>query len=230
MPTLDAKEKMSLLKRIFGPSQKDVWKELSERLGGEFIAGGVFRGANTVKATIAGSTITLDTFTVSTGKSTITFTRMRAPLMNPDGFRFTIYRKSMFSALGKFFGMQDVGVGGPTYEKLEPLFGVPGYLDPLIIESGDPEFDSDFIIKGNDEARVRTLFKQFRIRELVKSQPAIHLQVKKGESEGADELYFQVTGVIKDLERLTSLFELYREVLEELRTSSGYEANNLSAG
>jgi hypothetical protein len=221
---------MSLLKRIFGPGQNEVWRELSDKLGGEFIPGGFFKGASKVEATVADSTATLDTYTVSTGKSSVTFTRMRAPFLNPGGFRFTIYRKSMFSALGKLLGMQDVGVGGPTYEKLEPLFGVPGYLDPQIIESGDPDFDRDFIIKGSDEARVRRLFKQFRIRELVKSQPAIHLQVKAGEDDGVDELYFQVTGVIKDLGRLTSLFELYREVLEELRTSTGYEATNLSAG
>ena len=221
---------MSLLRRLFGPNQDEVWRQLSEKLDGEFIPGGFFKGASKVKATVADSTATLDTYTVSTGKSSITFTRLRAPFLNPGGFRFTIYRKSMFSALGKFFGMQDVGVGGPTYEKLEPLFGVPGYLDPLLIESGDPDFDRDFIIKGTDEARVRALFKQFRIRELVKSQPAIHLQVKEAEREELDELYFQVTGVIKDLGRLMSLFELYREVLDQMRAATPYETSNLSDG
>ena len=55
---------------------------------------------------------------------------MRAPYVNPEGFRFTIYRKGFFSDLGKLLGMQD-------------------------IEVGDPEFDEAFIIKGNDEDRVR---------------------------------------------------------------------------
>ena len=55
---------------------------------------------------------------------------MRAPYVNPEGFRFTIYRKGIFSELGKLLGMQD-------------------------IEVGDPEFDEAFIIKGNDEFKVR---------------------------------------------------------------------------
>ena len=51
------------------------------------------------------------TYTVSTGKTTIVFTRMRAPYVNPNSFRFTIYRKGFFSGIGKFFGMQDIEIG-----------------------------------------------------------------------------------------------------------------------
>jgi hypothetical protein len=206
---------MNLLKRVFGPSQKEVWRQLSAEIGAEFIKGGLFKG-DKVEATIKNWTVTLDTFTVSTGKSSVTFTRMRAPFTNEEGFRFTIYRKGFFSTVGKFLGMQDVEVGGPKFESLEPLFGLPSYVDPQVIESGDPEFDREFIIKGNDEAKIRALFKQLKIRELIQSQPSILLQVKSGKNKGADELYFQVTGVIKDLERLKLLFELYEEVLTGL--------------
>jgi hypothetical protein len=39
-----------------------------------------------------------------------------------------------------------------------------------------------------------------------------------------DELYFQVVGVLKDIERLKSLFELFAEVLDRLcRMGSAYE-------
>ena len=65
--------------------------------------------------------------------SYVAYTRMRAPYVNPEGFRFTIYRKGVFSDLGKLLGMQD-------------------------IEVGDPDFDEAFIIKGNDESKVRDLF------------------------------------------------------------------------
>jgi hypothetical protein len=219
---------MSLLERVFGPRQNEVWKQLSDEIGGEFIQGGVFKGGSKVQATIKNWAVVLDTYTVSTGKSSITFTRMRALFSNPEGFRFTIYRKNIFSALGKFFGMQDVGVGGPAFENLGPLFGVPGYLDPLIIETGDPGFDADFIIKCNDEAKVRALFKQFKIRELVQSQPAILLQVKRGPQKEVDELYFQVTGVIKDLNRLKSLFELYEAVLSAFPSLSSRSEEPMS--
>jgi hypothetical protein len=122
--------------------------------------------------------------------------------------------------------MQDIEVGGPKFESLEPLFGAPSYVDPEIIESGDPEFDRDFIIKSNDVARARLLFKQLKIRELVSLQPSIELKINaKGSNkrqvrnDGDAELYFQVTGVIKDLERLKQLFELYSEVLKSLEAS-----------
>jgi hypothetical protein len=34
--------------------------------------------------------------------------------------------------------------------------------------------------------------------------------------DGVDELYFQVVGVIKDVERLKLLYELFSETLDEL--------------
>jgi hypothetical protein len=41
-----------------------------------------------------------------------------------------------------------------------------------------------------------------------------------------DEMYFQVTGVIKDVERLKQLFYLFAETLDELcRMGSAYETN-----
>jgi len=109
----------------FGPSKDEVWRQLSQEIGAEFVEGGLWKG-NKVQAHVKPWTITLDTYTVSTGKSSVTYTRMRAPYVNPEGFRFTIYRKSIFSDLGKFLGMQD-------------------------IEVSDPDFDEAFIIKGGTE-------------------------------------------------------------------------------
>jgi hypothetical protein len=131
---------------------------------------------------------------------------MRAPYVNKDGFRFTIYRKSIFSGLGKALGMQDV-------------------------EVGYPEFDDAFIIKGNDEAKLRTLFANPRIRQLLEMQPSIHLTVKDDEGwfgthfpEGVDELYFSTLGTIKDVEQLKSLYYLFAETLNQLcHMGSAYE-------
>jgi len=71
-------------------------------------------------------TITLDTYAVSTGKTVMFFTRLRAPYVNPDRFRFTIYRRGLFSDIAKWLGMQDVVVG-------------------------HEDFDRDFIIKGTGQ-------------------------------------------------------------------------------
>jgi hypothetical protein len=200
---------MSFLRNLFGPSRDEIWQQFAAAVGGNFSEGGFWNGGK-VEATHGQWTVTLDTYTVSTGKSSITYTRMRAPYVNPDGFQFNIYRQGIFSNIGKKLGMQDVTVGYP-------------------------QFDEDFIIKGNDEAKLRRLFANAKIRELIAAQPEINFCVRDDEQKfwggrnfpsGVDELYFQVTGVIKDVDRLKLLYDLFSEALDELcRMGSAYEKN-----
>src|SRR5436305_1854891 len=150
---------MGILRKIFGLDKDEVWKELCSEIGADFIKGGFWKDQSKVRAHVMNWTITLDTYTVSTGNSSVTYTRMRAPYVNKDGFRFTIYRKSLLSDLWKLFGMQDIEVGGPKFNYLEPLFGVTSYIDKEDIDCGYPNFDRDFIIKGNNEKKVREIFK-----------------------------------------------------------------------
>jgi hypothetical protein len=189
----------------FGPSKNEVWRQLSQEMGAEFVDGGFCKGSK-VQVHVKPWTITLDTYSESSGESSVTYTRMRAPYINPEGFRFTIYRKGIFSALGKLLGMQD-------------------------IEVGDPDFDEAFIIKGNDESKVVSLFSDTRIRQMIQDQPKIRLDVKDSEGwfgptfpEDVDEVRFQIAGVIKDIERLKALFELFAAVLDQLcRIGSAYK-------
>lgn len=196
---------MSIRRKLFGPNQDEIWKQLCNEIGASFVEGGIWKG-NKVQAQVKEWVITLDTYTVHANNAHITYTRIRAPYVNKDGFRFTIYRKSIVSALGKFFGMQDV-------------------------EVGYPEFDDAFIIKGSDESKLRSLLSNAKIRELIQNQPEMYLQVKDDEGwfktkfpEGVDELYFQVRGVIQDVQRLKALYELFAEMLNHLcHTGSAYE-------
>jgi len=188
---------MGMLRELFGPSKDEVWRQLSKEISADFIEGGFWRGSK-IEASVKEWTVTLDTFVVSTGKTHITYTRMRAPYLNKDGFRFKIYRKGFFSDLGKLLGMQD-------------------------IEVGYPEFDDEFIIQGNDERKLRLLFANPTIRRFIEDQPKISLEVKDDEGwfgahfpKGVDELYFQVIGVIKEVERLKLLYELFAETLNHL--------------
>jgi hypothetical protein len=196
---------MGLLRKLFGPSKDEVWRQLSAEIGGDFVEGGFWRGSK-VQVRVNEWTITLDTYAESHGETSTTYTRLRAPYMNRDGFRFTVYRAGLFSELGKVLGMQD-------------------------LEAGYPDFDRQFIVKGNDQAKVRALFGNPRIRQLIEEQPNIHLEVKDDEGwfgadfpEGVDELRFQVVGVIKDIHRLKSLYELFAEALNQLcHIGSAYE-------
>lgn len=196
---------MTILRQMFGPSKEEIWRQLSDEIGGEFTQGGFFKQTK-IEVHHEQWTITLDTFSESAGETTVIYTRMRAPFVNKDGFRFTIYRKGFFSDLGKLLGMQDV-------------------------EIGEPGFDDTFIIKGNDEAKLRLLFSNERIRRMIEQQPKIHLSVRDDEGwfntkfpAGVDELYFAVTGVIRDIEQLKTLYELFSDLLNQLcRIGSAYE-------
>jgi len=182
---------------LFGPSREEIWRQLSQETGAELIEGGFWK-SDKVQARHGSWTVTLDTYTVSTGHSHVTYTRLRAPFVSRGGFSFTIYRKGLFSELGKRLGMQDIETGQSA------------------------TFDEDFIVKGTDEARVRSLFTNPEIRRLIAEQPAIHLTIKDkdrpfdGFPEEVDELVFHVQGVIKDVARLRNLFDLFAEMLDEL--------------
>lgn len=188
---------MSLLRNIFGPSQEEIWSQFANEIGADFVNEGIWK-AKKVVARFENWVVTLDTYTQSSGKTSTTYTRIRAPYVNKDGFNFKIYKSGWFSDIGKTFGMQDV-------------------------EIGYPEFDEKFIIKGNDESKLRELFSSDKIRELISSQENIYLEVKDDEGwfgtdfpEGVDELYFQTMGVIKDIERLKSLYMLFALILNKL--------------
>lgn len=192
---------MGLLRQIFGPSREEIWRQLSSEIGAQYVESSFLKGSK-VQIHHEQWTITLDVFCCDK----TTYTRIRAPYINKDRFQFTIYRKGFFSDLGKLLGMQDV-------------------------EVGYPEFDEAFIIKGNDKQKLQVLFANPKIRQLLEMQPSVHLTVKDDEGwfsktfpEGVDELYFRVVGVIKDVERLKSLYYLFAEVLNQLcHIGSAYE-------
>lgn len=196
---------MDILREIFGPSKDEIWSQLSQEIGADYQPDGFFKSGKVV-LTHRQWQITLDTYVVSTGKTHVTYTRIRAPYVNPDGFRFNIYREGIFSWIGKLFGMQD-------------------------IEIGDSFFDEDFVVQGSSEDVVKHLLGNSTIRALIQSQPDIHFQVKDDEGwflqvfpDGVDELYFQTYGVIKDKQRLKELFDLFSLVLVELcRLGVAYE-------
>ena len=81
---------------IFGPSRKEIWQKLSADLNARYVSGGWGTG-DKVQIDHGGWTLTLDTYVVPAGKTMLVFTRMRTPFVNPTGFRFTVYRKSIFT-------------------------------------------------------------------------------------------------------------------------------------
>ncbi len=217
---------MGVLRKIFGPSRDEIWQQFSKEVGAKFVESGFLQHSR-VEAKVNHWTLVLDLYSPD-GK--IWYTRMRAPYINKDGFRFAIYEAGFFSKLGKVFGVQDIEVGSPHLDDLKPMFGTQSYLSGKDIAI-DPEFDKNYIIQGNYEEKVKDLFRNLRIRQLIQENPNIHFEVVDDEGffaksfpEGVDQIKFQVLGEIKDLERLKSIYYLFAETLNHLcHIGSAYE-------
>lgn len=188
---------MSLIRDIFGPSQEEIWTQFADEIGAVYENRGILKSKR-VMANYDKWVVTFDTFARSTGKSSTTYTRIRAPFVYKDDLSFKIYKKSFFSDIGKSFGMQH-------------------------IDSGFPDLDEKFIIKGNDETKIREILLSDKIREIIITQNRFRLEVKDDDGWLGTEiphdvnlLHFEAVGVIKDIQILKSLYMLFVLVLNKL--------------
>jgi hypothetical protein len=194
-------ERHPALRKLFGPSQAEVWSKLAEAMGARHSHS--FWKGERIDVEVGQWTVTLDTFSPD-GK--IFFTRLRAPYVNRDGFRFVVYRASIFTPLGKMLGMQDISIGQEM-------------------------FDQSFVVKSTSETQVRKLLADPKLRALLHAQDRIRLDVKDDEGwfgtkfpERVDELRLLVLGIVKDTDRLQTFFELFAYTLNRLcHIGSAYE-------
>ena len=189
---------MSIWKSIFGPGQNEIWSGIASELNAEFSSSGwLQRGRiDLIRKNII---ISLDTYTVSSGKTSVTYTRMRSTFENKSGLEMKIYRKNIFSWIGKLFGMQNISIG-------------------------DNKFDDEYILQGNPENDIIKIFNDNSMKSLIRYQQDICFEIKKDNRwfikkypSGIEELYFQCNGVIKDEKRLKMLFELFIVTIDRLK-------------
>ena len=163
---------------------EDAWKQLAAEIGGEYRKGSFLRSSK-VQVHVRTWIVTLDSYSISSGDSSTTYTRIRAPFQNTAGLQLRITRKSLTSKLDKALGAKEIPIG-------------------------DPDIDRDFVVKGNNYSKIQALFTNRRICQLIQAQRSITLIVKD------NELNFETQGVIEDVVRLKSLFELFNELLTQL--------------
>lgn len=188
---------MSLWRRVFGPSQEEVWSQLAAELGGQ-LETGWWHGTR-VHARAGDWTTVLEQFIVPAGKVMIPYTRLRAPYRAPNGFRFSIRREHFFDRLGKWMVGDDIEVGHDL-------------------------FDRTFLIKGSDEERVRELLNDPALREALLGQTDLTLYVQQNEGwlgerleVGIQELRLDVPGTITDLPQLRAWYELFALAMNRLQ-------------
>ncbi|MEO0584239.1 MAG: DUF3137 domain-containing protein [Bacteroidota bacterium] len=179
---------------FFGKHKRRIWEQLAEQLDGDFFRGGMTKSAR-VEAFYENWLIVFDQYMVDK----VTYTRVRAPYINRDDFIFKIQREHLGHRIQKAFGMQDVIVG-------------------------EPEFDREFVIQGSDERKLKMMFANPHIRDLVSYQPKILLELKREAPlftkpkfpKDVNELHFRVAKVIRNLDRFHDLYELFAHTLDHL--------------
>jgi hypothetical protein len=186
----------------FGRHKREIWEQLCERVDADFFQG-KWNKPDRIEAYHGPWMITIDTY--STDKQV--YTRMRAPYINRDDFQFRVFRSGVIARWATKIGLQDIEVG---YE----------------------DFDHDFVIQGNDEKKLKMMFANPHIRKLISYQPTIELKInpeaglfqKPKFPDGVNELYYQKLGVIKDVNHLHDLFDLFAITLDHLcQIGSAYE-------
>jgi hypothetical protein len=192
---------MTLIRKLLGPSQREVWEGLCKQAGAEYDPGSLFQRPR-VRKRVENWTITL-TASSSAGPSPgtkTTTTRFRVPFVSVDGFRFTLERKSAIGKHGKPIG--------------------PHYLT-----CGHPDFDAEFWINSKDAVKARALLDNPDYRRLLEAQKAVWLKVKDHAGwlgpkfpENVDMLIFEVIDVkrMTNISELLSLFELMGSTLRQL--------------
>jgi hypothetical protein len=203
----------------------EVWRQVADEIGGTYLPTSMTKVKNSaithspygaLSHRVRGWAITLD---ASYNRKINTFTVfMKAPIVNREGLRFSIYPKTLFGSIGRLLGMQD-------------------------IEVGDAEFDSKYLIKGSDEERVNALLASERIRQLMRSSNEVNLSIREGKAESGslltgvmDHLYWELIekgsvteggfptqqihhdSIARNPRQLKSLFELFEETLGRLHS------------
>ncbi len=126
------------------------------------------------------------------------FTRVRLEFISPDNLRLRLTKQAFVDSISKLFGAQDIQIG-------------------------DKIFDKRFMIKGNDDYKIQTLFSNKIIKKIILEQNDIHLEILDKEgifNEQVQEhnvmLYYISETTIKEIIQLQTLLKLYIAIIEQL--------------
>jgi hypothetical protein len=190
-----------IYKSIFGKDYKAVWRQFSAENNGTFVIG-QNGNLDSVEIIYLNHKIIFDRFIhyqVVGGESYDTeFTRIRLEFKTPNELRFRLTKQGFIDSVGKLFGVQDIQIG-------------------------DKYFDKKFMINGNDEYKIRTIFSNQDIMDLILSQKDIQLQILDNEGifeepikEGNVMLYYISETLVKEKDQLNLLFKLYQMLIDQL--------------
>jgi len=177
--------------------RREAFQSAASDLGAAFVAG-KRSSRDQVHMEHGPWKVTLDTYVVSQGQATITYTRVRTLYIARDDFTVSVTRKHVFTRVSELLG----------------FYG-------LLI--GDQEFERKYKIKSSNDRRARSLLGDRHLRELIMVQPSLRLEIRRlpwgrrrKRGDGVRAVVVQTTGVIKEPDRLVNYVRLVVAVLDRL--------------
>ncbi len=143
-------------------------------------------------------TLSLDTYVVSTGNSSQTFTRVRCPYAAASDFRCKVRKSHPFAFIGRLFGLRDLSMGRG-------------------------EFDRRFLVYSDSEGQARSFLLGTRVEQLLLMEPKIRLDVKplerkhrKRVGDGIRQVVVWTGGDVREGEKLAHMVDLCAAVVDQL--------------
>ncbi len=121
-------------------------------------------------------------------------TSFSTPLPDETSFRFRIEKQSLKHEIGKLFGMQDVIIGHPA-------------------------FDKRFLIQSNDEAKVKDIFSNAEVSATLLQHPVDDFEIREHKIGANKEIVFRLNleGGITEPAALKDIFQSFKTVLNTLK-------------
>ncbi|KAF2081921.1 hypothetical protein [Flavobacterium sharifuzzamanii] len=182
-------------------SKINIWKEFANKTNGIFKEGYSWQ-SDSVVITYKNWKIIFDNYTLWSGKYSTEMTRIIVPINSNNDFRFEIYKEGLIRKIEKLFGAQDIQIGSE-------------------------DFDKAFIIKSNNELKIKSLLRSTVIRSLFFDIKDVNIQISDQKGiweqklpENQFELSFYLDGKTADLQKLNQILELFKIILNELHQMS----------
>jgi len=177
--------------------RREAYRQVATLLGGELHEGKRASG-DRVLVEHGPWHVWLDTYTVSTGQTSVTYTRVRAHFRGRRDLRVTVRRRTW----------------------IDRLVARCGFGRAL---RGDPRLTDRYVVKGRPEPRVSSLLAVSGLTDTILSVSSLRLEVKrasrklrKRHGEDTGQVVCQTTGVITDVQRLAGMIRAVGETLEAL--------------
>ena len=151
--------------------------------------------------------------------------RIGIPFFARDGFVWDLKRRRLVGDRIYERRRKWSAAEGPSWE--QEFERIQQQLKPPAIAFGFGDFDHEFTIETNDEAKLRELFEPREIRALVQEQPTIRLKTEQDEKgwmaslvpqlpRDVAALFFQDRALLREIDDVGSVHTLLRATIERL--------------